>query len=293
MQGNKKYIGICLAAFVLLVGILAVKGIQAERSSGNEVRSGTVDAGTVSAGTGGSINSGPAVSDGEWEKEDRKESDGGESEQGKSSAEKPGSEKDDDKKSGSEKADVKKSGDKKSEDKRSGEQKSDKKGTGEVKGSKGEKNVKQTPSPTRGHKPGVTGKPADRKDREDKENREVTLCIDCTRILGRRDLWKKGIEEIIPSSGFFYSGSCSFLQGDSAYDVLHTVCKKNNIALDSQYTPIYGTHYIRGIGNLYEFDCGEESGWKYAVNGKTQVTGCSGYTVKPNDVITFYYDYRY
>lgn len=37
--------------------------------------------------------------------------------------------------------------------------------------------------------------------------------------------------------------------------------------MESNWTPAYNSAYIEGIGNLYEFDCGNLSGWMYSVNG--------------------------
>ena len=54
-------------------------------------------------------------------------------------------------------------------------------------------------------------------------------------------------------------------------------------------TAVYNSAYIEGIGNLYEFDCGERSGWKYSVNGEVPRVGCSGVKVKPSDKIVFFY----
>ncbi len=125
------------------------------------------------------------------------------------------------------------------------------------------------------------------------ESRQVTFQIQCKEILNKKELWKSGIEEIIPENGVFYTGSCSYSEGDTVYDLLKRICTENQIALDSQYTPIYGTYYIRGIGNLYEFDCGDESGWKYSVNGVLPSVGCSGYSLKNGDDVIFYYDYKY
>lgn len=122
--------------------------------------------------------------------------------------------------------------------------------------------------------------------------RQISLRIHCTKILEHRDLWKDGIEEIIPPEGIFYSGKCSYSEGDTVYDVLKRVCEERDIALDSQYTPIYGTYYIRSIGNLYEFDCGSESGWKYSVNGKIPSEGCSSYLLSNGDDVIIYYDYE-
>lgn len=121
----------------------------------------------------------------------------------------------------------------------------------------------------------------------------VYLEIQCKRIMNQQSLWKEGIEEIIPKSGVFYSGSCSYHQGDTVYDILKRVCGEQELALDSSYTPLYGSYYIRGIGNLYEFDCGSESGWKYSVNGVMPGVGSSQYTVTDQDRIVFFYDYQY
>ena len=48
-------------------------------------------------------------------------------------------------------------------------------------------------------------------------------------------------------------------------------------------------HYIEGIHNLYEFDCGDLSGWMYKVNGWFPNYGCSRYQLKQGDVIEWVY----
>lgn len=121
----------------------------------------------------------------------------------------------------------------------------------------------------------------------------VFLTIQCTAILEHKELWKEGIEEIVPSSGYFYQGQQEISEGETVYDILKRICKEKNIALDAEYTPLYGTYYIKGIGNLYEFDCGGESGWKYKVNGILPGVGCSNYSVKKGDEIVIFYDYQY
>ena len=52
---------------------------------------------------------------------------------------------------------------------------------------------------------------------------------------------------------------------------------------------MYNSAYIEGINNLYEFDCGELSGWMYSVNDWYPNYGCSCYTVQPGDVICWVY----
>lgn len=120
----------------------------------------------------------------------------------------------------------------------------------------------------------------------------VSFEIQCKAILDKKSLWRDGLEEIIPESGIFYEGQCAFSQGETVYDILKRICREQDIALDSSYTPIYGSYYVRGIGNLYEFDCGSESGWKYAINGVTPGEGSSQYTVQNHDRIVFFYGYE-
>ncbi len=68
-----------------------------------------------------------------------------------------------------------------------------------------------------------------------------------------------------------------FTAGQNVFDVLLATVKANAIHMEYQNTPMYETAYIEGIGNLYEFDCGELSGWMYRVNGWFPNYGCSRY----------------
>ena len=62
-------------------------------------------------------------------------------------------------------------------------------------------------------------------------------------------------------------GHRSFYEGETVFHVLLRETKKNKIHFEFVNTPVYNSAYIEGIGNLYEFDCGELSGWMYCVNG--------------------------
>lgn len=77
--------------------------------------------------------------------------------------------------------------------------------------------------------------------------------------------------------------------GDTVYDILARVCKEKKIQLDANYTPLYSAYYVKGINQLYEFDCGERSGWTYSVNGYFPNYGCSKYEVSDGDVIEWRY----
>ena len=59
--------------------------------------------------------------------------------------------------------------------------------------------------------------------------------------------------------------------------------------MEFEDTPMYHSAYIEGIGNLYEFDVGELSGWMYSVNGWFPNYGCSRYQLQNGDVICWVY----
>ena len=82
--------------------------------------------------------------------------------------------------------------------------------------------------------------------------------------------------------------SLSFMLKRAGYEV-KTAPGPRGIHMESTWTPAYNSAYIEGIGNLYEFDCGAESGWMYAVNGWFPNYGCSQYALQDGDTGTWVY----
>ena len=90
--------------------------------------------------------------------------------------------------------------------------------------------------------------------------------------------------ELVPSDGWILKPEqFEFSEGESVFDLLVRVCKDKKIHLDHSFTPAYNSAYIKAIGNLYEFDCGDQSGWVYGVNGWAPNYGCSRYVLKNGD----------
>lgn len=118
----------------------------------------------------------------------------------------------------------------------------------------------------------------------------VSLSVDCTDVLSNMDSLKEEKRGIIPQNGIIYANSKVEIEdGDSAFDVLRRALTASGVHLEFSLTPVYNSAYIEGIGNLYEFDCGERSGWKFSINGEFPRVGCSDVKVKPSDKIVFYY----
>lgn len=118
---------------------------------------------------------------------------------------------------------------------------------------------------------------------------QCALQITCASVLSHMDQLKENLKKIIPPDGVILEGTYDFSEGDTVFDLLKRVCSEQNIRIDYVFTPGFSTYYIKGINQLYEFDCGDESGWMYSVNGKEPDVGCSQYKVKKNDNIVFFY----
>lgn len=118
---------------------------------------------------------------------------------------------------------------------------------------------------------------------------ECSIKITCAELLSHLGELKESVKKVIPKDGVFLEGSFAFTEGETVFDVLKRACGERGILLDYVFTPIYSSYYIKGIGNLYEFDCGDGSGWLYQVNGSEPGYGCSQYKLKSGDKVVFYY----
>lgn len=117
-----------------------------------------------------------------------------------------------------------------------------------------------------------------------------TIQIRCDTILDNMDALAEGKSKYVPRDGTILATTyMEFVEGESAFDVLQRACGEYGIAVEYSYVPVYGSYYVEGIGNLYEFDCGDESGWMYKVNGWFPNYGCSEYKLADGDAIVFCY----
>lgn len=125
-----------------------------------------------------------------------------------------------------------------------------------------------------------------RKNEKDGEPTTCTLSIRCDNALGKTS--EKA--DILPDDGVMLAETTvAFSEGESVFDVLYRETRERKIHMEFSETPLYGSTYIEGIGNLYEFDCGSLSGWMYKVNGIFPQYGCSEYTVLEGDKIEWVY----
>ncbi|NLY81697.1 MAG: DUF4430 domain-containing protein [Clostridiales bacterium] len=143
--------------------------------------------------------------------------------------------------------------------------------------------------------PNETVKKSSSKDKDSKipailESDSCTITIRCDTILNNMGDLTSGKNKYVPSNGtILATSSIDFDEGETVFDVLKRTCSRAGIQLEYSYTPLYGSYYIQGINNLYEFDCGAESGWMYKVNGWFPNYGSSSYELKDGDSIVLCY----
>ena len=114
--------------------------------------------------------------------------------------------------------------------------------------------------------------------------------IECSTIFNNlSDLDPAKLGEL-PSDGIILKKQkVVFYAGESVFDVLQRVCKENGIQMESSFTPMYNSAYVEGINNLYEFDCGNLSGWMYRVDGWYPNYGCSRYQLCDGETVEWRY----
>lgn len=117
-----------------------------------------------------------------------------------------------------------------------------------------------------------------------------TLSVRCDTILNDPTWLNTKKTDIIPNDGvIFAEKTVTFYEGESVFNLLVREMKRNNIHMEFENIPIYNSAYIEGIANIYEFDCGELSGWMYKVNDWFPNFGCSRYRLEDGDRVEWVY----
>ena len=117
-----------------------------------------------------------------------------------------------------------------------------------------------------------------------------TLEIRCDNLLDKLDQLTAEKAALVPEDGMILETvEVEFSGGESVFDVFRRTMRGETIHFEYVDASMYDSVYIEGIGNIYEYDCGPQSGWMYSVNGVHPGLGCSAYTLADGDVIVFAY----
>lgn len=114
----------------------------------------------------------------------------------------------------------------------------------------------------------------------------VTVSADCTEALKYPEKAQRTLA--LPKDGYVIApAEITLPEGSTAFDALIIASKERRISVD--HTSSAMGAYVSGIGVLYEFDYGSESGWLYYVNGEKLSVSSSAYTLSDGDEVSFTY----
>lgn len=133
---------------------------------------------------------------------------------------------------------------------------------------------------------------------EDSET--VFLTIKCDTILGFNEAlndynWNildqaLRYDKYVPSDGIILMRTEYVLRkDDTVFKILDRAVRHNRIQMECVYSNNFGSIYVQGINHLYEFSCGELSGWMFMVNGTFPNYGSSKFNLKDGDEIVWAY----
>ncbi len=121
-------------------------------------------------------------------------------------------------------------------------------------------------------------------------DRTVFISIRCDAVFDNAEKLDPALWEFVPEDGIILAKTEYVLrEGDTAFDILVRAAKTHRIQLEYSGSAEARTAYIEGISHLYEFSCGELSGWSYLVNGEITQLGASAFALSDGDAIEFAY----
>lgn len=116
------------------------------------------------------------------------------------------------------------------------------------------------------------------------------LTVRCDTLLNQLERLSPEKRQLVPQNGIILPQTKMELwENATVFDILEKTLHAQKIHFEFSKAPMYNSVYIEGIGNLYEFDAGNLSGWIYRVNGVVPSVGCSQYIPKSGDIIEFLY----
>ena len=124
------------------------------------------------------------------------------------------------------------------------------------------------------------------------EAKTVTVTIVCHTALASGKL-PDAVRAVLPAGGVLLQRTVALEPGDTAWSVTQRACRDAHVSLEASFAAAQGAVYVEGIGNLYEFDCGQGSGWIYKVNGAAPGHGCDSQPLQAGDTLLWAYTCDY
>lgn len=134
-----------------------------------------------------------------------------------------------------------------------------------------------------------TPKKSEASPEKEKNEHKCSICVRCDTALSSSALPAQSAAMLPADGTVLYEKEIVFNENDTAFDVLLRELRERKIHMEFNRTPGTKSVYIEGIANLYEFDCGELSGWMFKHNNTFPSVSCSEITVSDGDTLEWLY----
>lgn len=124
----------------------------------------------------------------------------------------------------------------------------------------------------------------------DREDITVFISVTCDTVNDNYDLLDNSLKDTkyIPRDGVILTKTpITVKNGDTVLDLTRKATSDNGIQLE--FSQSLNDAYVQGINYLYEFSCGDLSGWMYSVNGSFANVGCNDYILQDGDYVAWQY----
>jgi hypothetical protein len=125
---------------------------------------------------------------------------------------------------------------------------------------------------------------------ESDDDFSVTFSIRADILLANMQMLDGDKHELIPADGIILPAKqAAAYEGDSVFDILQRETRNAQMHMAARFTPIINEAYVEAINNIYAYDAGPLSGWKFSVNGVFPDISASSFIVNPGDTVIWAY----
>lgn len=126
------------------------------------------------------------------------------------------------------------------------------------------------------------------------QTQTARLSITCKTVLENWDDLDDALKKSgdVPRDGVILKETAyPISEGDTVFDLLQKAAKEEKLHLEFQggSSNAAAGAYIEGINYLYEFSCGEQSGWFFSVNGEFPSKSSSDVPISDGDLVEWVY----
>ena len=122
----------------------------------------------------------------------------------------------------------------------------------------------------------------------------ATLLISAENAMYNRDMLNATARDAVPIDGIILNEiEFDVYEKESCYQAVSRVLQTIKMQVEFEGDQNSPSAYVKGVGNVYEKDGGDQSGWFYSVNNILPSVGMNHYYLKDGDSVRLDYSLNY